>query len=238
MRSLTTRLTLATCLCAGILGAWIIPTLAATKPPGTPVPSHPPIPNQLKDACVDQLTRPADETISIGTSKSAVNKTITTAPVATGPVGLTAAVCKRRAIDINVPANPGPCPNCNLAAEISVCAGNFTGSTFEKFCTVPTNSTAEVTCKKFQHHIEVYKKAAGQTEFVLVQNGKFLYQGFMSSAGCRVAASTYGQTHNHDTAEVKPNVTRPTSGVDVYRVLSEPVFNGATVSTVLFIEFE
>jgi hypothetical protein len=125
-----------------------------------------------------------------------------------------------------------------LAAEISVCAGNFTGSTFEKFCTVPTNSTAEVTCKKFQHHIEVYKKAAGQTEFVLVQNGKFLYQGFMSSAGCRVAASTYGQTHNHDTAEVKPNVTRPTSGVDVYRVLSEPVFNGATVSTVLFIEFE
>jgi hypothetical protein len=241
MRSHATRLAAATILCAGIVGAWIMPSLAGTAPPGNPTPSHPPIPTQLADACKDQLTRPADATIPVGTSTNTIHQTFTTVPVATGPVGVSNNVCKRRAIDIQVPVKPSPsCANCNIPAEISVCAGTFAGGKtgFENFCTVPVGNTPEAKCKTFGHHVEVYKKAAGQTEFVLMKPGKFFYQGFIGSAQCRVAASTYGGTHNHDTAEVQPNVTRPTTGMDVYRVLSNPMFDGNTVPTVVFIEFE
>ena len=39
-------------------------------------------------------------------------------------------------------------------------------------------------------------------------------------------------------AEVWSNVLPPASGMDVYRVLSLPTYQGALVPTVIFVEFE
>ena len=198
--------------------------------------------------CAGQLTRPADHVITMEANKTFYKYTDSAAPVITQPVMdpgyvITAAAaklktCKRRVVEIRVPSTTSSgCATCYPNAEINACAGSFSGSKeFEEHCRVPGSSTAEATCKTFNHPVEVYVKKSGETEFNKIAISHFLYKGFVDSSGCRVAGKNLGQIH--DTAEVWPNVVPPTSGMDVYRVLSLPTYKGALVDTVIFVEFE
>ena len=168
---------------------------------------------------------------------------VTTDPVMDPGYPITAAAakakqCKRRMVEIRVPSTTSSgCANCYPNAEIHVCAGQFSGSkSFEEHCRVPTTSTAEATCKTFNHAVEVYRKKSGEADFSKTPIATYVYKGFVDVNGCRVAGKHLGQIH--DTAEVWPNVTPPASGMDVYRVLSLPNYKGALVDSVIFVEFE
>jgi hypothetical protein len=200
--------------------------------------------------CAGQLTRPADVTITMVANKTFYKITTSAPIVATLPVfdsgyPITAAAanamaCKRRVIDIVVPSSASSgCADCYPNAEVNVCAGSFSGSVlFEHHCRVPSQSTSATKCKTFKHPVEVYKKASGAAEFdkTPLQPTPLLYRGVKGSDGCRAYAKHLGQIW--DTAEAYPNVVPPTSGTDVYRVLSNPAFDGATVDSVVFVEFE
>jgi len=198
--------------------------------------------------CAGQLTRPADVVITMTANDAFYKQTTGAAPVTTLPVidsgAMSAAeaklkACKRRVIEIRVPstASSGCGDKCYPNAEIHACAGAFPGSKeFEEHCRVPVSSTNSTKCKTFRHAVEVYKKPSGATEFNKTPVKSFLYKGFIDASGCRVAAKNLGQIH--DTSEVYPLVTPPTSGMDVYRVLSLPNFDGALVDTVVVVEFE
>ena len=197
--------------------------------------------------CGGQLTRTADKIITMEADKAFYKSTVDDAPVTTAPTGdvntITAAqaklmACTRRVIEIRVPSTASSgCGDCADFAEIHVCAGDFSGSkTFEEHCRVPVSSTPAADCKTFNHPITVYKKASGSQAFVATKPGTFVYKGFIDSSGCRVAGKYLGQIH--DTAEVFANVTVPTSGTDVYRVLSLPKYKGALLDTVVVVEFE
>lgn len=197
--------------------------------------------------CGGQLTRAADKIITMEAGKAFYKSTVDDAPVTTAPTGdvntITAAqaklmACTRRVIEIRVPSTASSgCSDCADFAEIHVCAGDFSGSkTFEEHCRVPISSTPAADCKTFNHPITVYKKASGSQVFVATKPGTFVYKGFIDSSGCRVAGKYLGQIH--DTAEVFANVIVPTSGMDVYRVLSLPKYKGALLDTVVVVEFE
>ena len=227
-------------ICAGLLCGG----LAEAAPAGGAGGTHP---APKIDRCGGQLVRAPDAVITMVAGKAFYKVTESTAPTTTLPVTdggtLTVAqaklmACKRRVIEIHVPSTASSgCATCYLNAEIHVCAGSFAGSkTFEEHCKVPTSPTSSANCKTFEHAVEVFKKPSGQTKFTATVPGTFVYKGFIDNSGCRVAAKYLGQIH--DTAEVYANVTPPTSGTDVYRVLSLPGFKGSLLDTVLFIEFE
>ncbi|HZA94951.1 MAG TPA: hypothetical protein VE421_02360 [Burkholderiaceae bacterium] len=198
-------------------------------------------------ACGGQLTRTADKIITMEAGKAFYKSTVDDAPVTTAPTGdlnsITAAeakarACTRRVIEIRVPSTTSSgCADCYPNAEIHTCAGSFSGSKeFEEHCRVPVSSTPLADCKTFSHPVAVYKKAAGANSFSLAPIKNFNYRGFIDSSGCRVAAKNLGQIY--DTAEVFANVTPPTSGTDVYRVLTLPKYKNALLDSVIFIEFE
>lgn len=197
--------------------------------------------------CAGQLTRNPDLVITMKAGKAEYEETLNAAPVTTLPVVENGAItqaeakaksCKRRVIEVRVPSTTSSgCADCYPNAEIHVCAGNFSGSkSFEEHCRVPVSSTPEKDCKTFSHNVEVYKKASGAKSFNRTALKTFHYKGFMDSSGCRVAAQNLGQIH--DTAEVYPNVTPPSSGTDVYRILTLPNYKGALLESVIFIEYE
>jgi hypothetical protein len=226
--------------------ATLLVSMGATAAPASSKPGTHPTPKLYQ--CAGQLTRPADHIITMEANKTFYKVTDSTAPVITQPqmdpgypITATAAktkTCKRRVVEIRVPSTTSSgCATCYPNAEINACAGSFSGSKeFEEHCRVPTSSTAEATCKTFNHPVEVYLKKSGETEFNKVSISHFLYnKGFVDVNGCRVAAKNLGQIY--DTAEVWPNVLPPASGTDVYRVLSLPTYKGALVDTVIFVEF-
>ena len=198
--------------------------------------------------CAGQLTRAADAVITMQAGKAFYKATDSTAPVTTAPVfesGAPVTVaeantigCNRRVIEIRVPSTTSSgCANCYPNAEIHACAGSFAGSkVFEEYCRVPTSSTSEANCKTFKHEVEVFKKVSGQTKFGLTPLKTFVYRGAIDSSGCRVAAKNLGQIH--DTAEVFPNLLPPATGMDVYRVLTRPSYQGALIDSVIFVEYE
>ena len=224
----------------------LVLSTGATAAPADKKGSTHPIPKMYQ--CAGQLTRPADHVITMEANKSFYKYTDSAAPVTTDPVmdpgyPITAAAaksktCKRRVVEIRVPSTTtSGCDTCYMNAEIHACAGSFSGSTtFEEHCKVPSSSTTEATCKTFNHPVEVYLKKAGETEFNKVAISHFLYKGFVDVNGCRVAGKNQGQIH--DTAEVWPNVYKPNSGTDVYRVLTLPTYKGMLVDSVIFVEFE
>src|SRR5512144_360856 len=166
------RYTLATAAAATLIlwgGASAAPNTGTTGTTTHPVPKL--------YQCAGQLTRAADQIITMGPNKTFYLVTDSAAPVTTDPVmdpgyPITAAAaktktCKRRVVEIRVPSNTSSgCANCYPNAEIHACAGSFSGSkTFEEHCKVPTTSTPEATCKTFSHRVEVYKKKSGDAEF-------------------------------------------------------------------------
>lgn len=221
-------------------------SIAATAAPASNKPGTHPTPKLYP--CAGQLTRAPDLVITMEANKTFYMVTDSAAPVTTQPVmdpgyPISAAAaktktCKRRVVEIRVPSTASSgCADCYPNAEINACAGSFSGSVlFEDHCRVPAHSTAEATCKTFNHPVEVYLKKSGQAEFNKVPISHFLYKGFVDVNGCRVAAKNLGQIY--DTAEAYPNVVPPASGMDVYRVLSLPTYQGALIDTVIFVEFE
>jgi hypothetical protein len=198
-------------------------------------------------ACGGQLTRAADRIITMQSNTAFYKSTVDDAPVTTQPVGdvntITAIeakllACTRRVIEIRVPSTASSgCADCKPSAEINVCAGSFAGSKeFEEHCRVPASPTSAADCKTFNHAVAVYKKPSGVASFTPTALKTFNYKGFIDGSGCRVAAKNFGQIY--DTAEVYANVTPPSSGTDVYRVLTLPKYKGELVDTVIFIEFE
>lgn len=192
------------------------------------------------NSCAAHLTREPDEVITMEPGKKFYIVTTSAAPAnSTSPYGSVAQMpCKRRVIEVRVPSNTSSgCANCYPNAEIHTCAGDFANDKlFEEHCHVPKSSVGETTCKTFSHNVEVYKKPAGTSSFGTKALKTLRYKGFIDSSGCRVAATYLGQIH--DTAESYANVTPPAAGMDVYRVLSLPRFDGSFVPTVLFIEYE
>ena len=224
----------------------LLSSVDATAAPASNKPGTQPVKKLYQ--CAGQLTRAPDQVITMEANKDSYLVTDSATPVTTQPqmdpgypITATAAKakqCKRRVVEIRVPSTASSgCANCYPNAEISTCAGSFSGSVlFEHHCRVPAPSTPEATCKTFNHPVEVYLKKSGETEFNRVAISNFLYKGFVDVNGCRVGAKNHGQIW--DTAESYANVLPPASGMDVYRVLSLPTYKGALVDTVIFIEFE
>lgn len=226
--------------------AALVFSIDGTGAPGDSKPGTQPVPKLYQ--CAGQLTRPADFIITMEANKAFYQYTDSAAPVTTPPLmdpgyPITAAAakakeCKRRVVEIRVPSSTSSgCATCYPNAEISVCAGQFSGSKeFEEHCRVPVSSTTEANCKTFSHAVDVYLKKSGEAEFKKTAIASWRYKGFMDASGCRVAAKNKGQIW--DTSEAYPNVLPPASGTDVYRVLSLPMYKGALVDSVIFIEYE
>ncbi len=236
-----------TLLIASVAGMLVMPAADAQAPKQSSVNNQGTKPTPKVYACGGQLTRTADKIITMEAGKAFYKSTVDNAPVTTAPTGdvntITAAqaklmACTRRVIEIRVPSTTSSgCADCYDNAEINVCAGPFSGDKeFEEHCRVPASSTPLADCKTFTHQVQVYYKPAGSTTFNLTPLRNFNYKGFVDATGCRVAGKYLGQIH--DTAEAYAWVTAPTSGMDVYRVLSLPNYKGSLLDTVVFIEFE
>ena len=236
-----------TLLIASVAGILVMPAADAQAPRQSSGSNQGTKPTPKVYSCGGQLTRPADEIITMEAGKAFYKSTVNDTPVTTPPTGdlgsVTAAEakllnCTRRVIEIRVPSTTtSGCADCYPNAEINVCAGSFSGSKeWEEHCRVPVSSTPLADCKTFTHQVQVYKKAAGSKSFNLTPLRNFNYKGFVDGTGCRVGGQYLGQIH--DTAEAYANVTPPGSGMDVYRVLSLPKYKGALLDTVVFIEFD